>query len=355
MALGFDSDDTSFEELNDSIIEKLKTCKIYEQPEGWVIEYPQFAKVADQQMHTFWAWDEPDVENDVQDLRVRMSDAERHAITETLKLFTLYEMHVGDDYWSGRIMRKFKRPEIQRMASMFSCVEFNSHAPFYNQVNERLFIDTEEFYSEWKEDEVLSERMSMIEDVTRNKNDVISTAAFSFAEGAILYTNFAFFKHFQSQECGKDLIKNVNRGIDLSVGDENLHAIGGALLHNQIRSEVNDSLTQAERNFIDETIYTLAQNVFAHECLIIGKLFEKGELNGVTKENMINFVRHRINLCLQQIQLQPIFTDEEITDTFIESWFYKDINSLSLHDFFTGNGNEYNINWNEAKFGEVWK
>lgn len=340
--------------INDSIIQKLKKCKIYQQPEGWVIEYPQFSAIADQQMHTFWAWDEPDVENDVQDLRVRMSDAERHAITENLKLFTLYEMHIGDDYWSGRVMKKFKRPEIQRMGSMFSAVEYNSHAPFYNQVNERLFLDTEEFYSEWKQDKVLAARMKMIEEVTRDKNDLISTAAFSFAEGAILYTNFAFFKHFQSQECGKDLIKNVNRGIDLSVGDENLHAIGGAMLHNQIRKEASEWLTQEEQNYMDEIIYKLASDVFEHEKLIIKSLFSKGDLTGITEENLVNFVRHRINLCLTQIGLTPIFTDEEITDTFIESWFYKDINSLSLHDFFAGNGNEYNINWTEAKFGSVW-
>lgn len=339
--------------LNDSIIKKLETCNIYKQPEGWVIEYPQFAKIADQQMHTFWPWDEPEVENDVQDLRVRMTDSEKHAVIETLKLFTLYEMHVGDDYWTGRIMKKFKRPELQRMASFNAAVEFNSHAPFYNQVNERLFLDNEEFYSEWKEDAVLSERMAMIEEYARDKNDLISTAAFSFIEGAVLYVNFAFFKHFQSQECGKDLIKNVNRGIDLSVSDENLHAIGGAMLSNQLREEVEPLLNQDERNFIDETIYAIAKRVFEHECLIIDKLFSKGAITGITKENMVNFVRHRVDLCLKQLNMETMF-ENDITDNFIESWFYKGINSLSLHDFFAGNGNEYNINWNEQRFGLVW-
>ena len=197
-------------------------------------------------------------------------------------------------------------------------------------------------------------RMEMIEKYARNPNDIISTAAFSFAEGAILYTNFAFFKHFQSQDCGKDLIKNVNRGIDLSVGDENLHAVGGALLSNTLRKEVDPQLTEQERQFIEDGIYEVARMVFQHECQIIDKLFEVGELGGITKDNMINFVRHRVDLCLKQLNLLPIFEDE-ITDTFVEGWFYKGINSLSLHDFFTGNGNEYNINWNESKFGEVWK
>ena len=178
-------------------------------------------------MHTFWPWDEPSVENDIQDLRVNLTPAEYNGIITTLKLFTLYEMHVGDDYWTGRIMRKFKRPELQRCASMFSAVEFNSHAPFYNKINELLFLDNEDFYSSWKTSEALTKRMEFIDTYAAHENDLISAGAFSFVEGAVLYSSFAFIKHFQAQECGKDLMKNICRGINLSVADENTHAVAG--------------------------------------------------------------------------------------------------------------------------------
>lgn len=340
--------------VNASIIEKLKSCPIYGEPEGWVIEYPQFDKIANEQMHTFWPWDEPEVENDVQDLRVRMTEAERYAVTENLKLFTLYETHVGDDYWSGRIMKKFKRPEIQRMASFFSAVEFNSHAPFYNQVNEFLFLDNEEFYASWKQNPVMVDRMEFIGKHASNKNDLISTAAFSFIEGAILYSSFAFFKHFQSQDCGKDLIKNVCRGINLSVGDENTHAIGGALLFKQLWTEVEDKLTQREKEYVVESVYEIAKSVKEHEYPIIDRLFEKGELGGITRDNLKNFAMHRVDLCLEQLGLESLYK-EDITEDFIASWFYKDINSVSFHDFFSGSGSEYNIDWREDKFGSVWE
>lgn len=339
--------------LNESIISKLKKCPLYRKPEGWVIEYPQFDKLADEQMHTFWPWSEPEVENDVQDLRVRMTDAEKHAVTENLKLFTLYEMHVGDDYWTGRIMKRFKRPEIQRMASFFSAVEFNSHAPFYNQVNELLFLDNEDFYGSWKADPVLTERMEMIEKYASDKNDLISTAAFSFIEGAVLYSSFAFFKHFQSQECGKDLIKNVCRGINLSVGDENTHAVGGAMLHTQLWKEVEEHLTEEEKKFVKESIYLVAKTTYEHECKIAEKLFERGDLGGITKNNLFNFIMHRVDLCLKQLNMSPIYEDI-IGEDFIASWFYKDINAVAFHDFFSGNGKEYNIDWVEERFGTVW-
>lgn len=320
---------------------------IFNKPVGWIIEYPEFQKLADEQMHTFWPWDEPEVENDVQDVRVLMAEPERHGLMETLKLFTHYEMHAGDDYWTGRIMNTFHRPEIQRMASMFSAVELNSHAPFYNRINELLYVDTEEFYGEYERDPILKERMRFIGEVIDAEDIRLSLAGFSFIEGAVLYSSFAFLKHFQAQECGKDLIKNICRGINLSVADENTHAVGGALLFKRACEE--EPLYGNEKAYI----YDMAKEVYRHEEQIIEKLFSKGDIKGITKTNLQDFVKHRVNLCLNQLGLESLYDDSEL-DGFVASWFYKNINSVQFHDFFTGSGSEYNIKWTEQKFGEVW-
>lgn len=322
---------------------------IYDAPEGWIVEYPQFAALADEQMHTFWPWDEPEVENDIQDIRVSAPEAEYKAIVDILKLFAHYERFAGDDYWAGRIMKNFKRPEIQRMASMFSAVEMNSHAPFYNRINELLYLDTEEFYTSWKASDVLSKRMSFIGSYVEEKSDLISVGAFSFIEGAVLYSSFAFLKHFQSEKCGKDLMKNICRGINLSVADENAHAVGGALLFQELIKESS----QAEVDVAHLLMKDIAQTVFDHESEIIDMIFSHGDIKGITKENLKDFVAHRVNLCLENLGVEKIFDDSTL-DGFIESWFYENISSVQFHDFFTGNGSEYNINWKEDRFGEVW-
>lgn len=337
--------------MEDVILEKVKGCNIYKQPEGWIIEYPHYAQLADQQMHVFWPWDEPKVENDVQDLRVKMTEEEKHGILTTLKLFTLYEMHVGDDYWSGRIMKKFKRPEIQRMASMFSNVEFNSHAPFYNRINELLFLDNEEFYSSWKHTPSLKRRMDFIDRYANHENDLISAAAFSFIEGAVLYSSFAFIKHFQAQDCGKDLIKNVCRGVDQSVGDENMHAIGGAMLFKDLYKEAN--FTQEEKNYIYDIISAIGREVYLHEEEIIDITFGEDNISGAKKQQWKDFAKSRVNLGMKELGLEPIFTGE--LDDFVNSWFYNNINSVKLHDFFTGHGSEYNLKVNKQAFGNVWR
>ena len=323
--------------------------KILDTPVGWVIEYPEFSDLADQQMHTFWPWDEPEVENDIQDVRVHMTEAEQHGLITVLKLFTLYEMFAGDDYWAGFVMDKFKRPEIQRMASLFSAVEFNSHAPFYNKINELLYLDTEEFYSDAVQDPVMKDRMDFINKYVSNTEDIpLSLGAFSFIEGAVLYSSFAFIKHFQAQECGKDKIKNICRGINLSVADENTHAVGSALLYRHLYND----LSKDEQIRYDEQMIGIAEAVQDHEFAIIDRIFEKGEIQGITAQQMKDFVKHRVQLCLSNLGV-VVYTEEEL-DNFVATWFYTNINSVQFHDFFTGSGSEYHIDWDEQTFGEVW-
>ena len=163
-----------------------KTLPLYQNQEGWIIKYPEFSKIADEQMHTFWPWDEPAVDNDIQDLRTKLDQGELHGLTEVLKLFTLYERRVGEDYWSRRVTRTFDRPEILRMSTLFSAVEENSHAPFCNKVNEVLYLDNEEFYQSWKESEALSARISFVAKSASDPDDAKSFAAFTFIEGSVL-------------------------------------------------------------------------------------------------------------------------------------------------------------------------
>lgn len=329
--------------------ELYKTLPMYQSQEGWIIKYSKFAELADEQMHTFWPWDEPAVDNDIQDLRVRLTPGELNGITTVLKLFTIYERKVGEDYWAGRIAKTFGRPEINRMAMMFSAVEGNSHAPFYNKVNEVLYLDNEEFYASWKESEELSKRIEFVGKSVGDPDDAKSFAAFTFIEGSVLYSSFAYLKHFQSQECGKDLMRNICRGVDLSVADEHTHSVGGALLFNTLCKEMKEKYAIDIRALLKDEIEKMAKSVFDHECGIIDLIF-KEEIKGITADQLRNFVAHRVNLCLQNLGYDPIL---EVEDTSVEKWFYQSINGRKFHDFFTGSGSEYNINWDRSAFN-VW-
>jgi len=312
--------------------------------ESFVVEYPQAVDFANKQLKIFWLPDEIKVEKDVQDILVNMSPAEKHGVITTLRLFTLYELKAGAEYWGGRFMRLFPRPEMMRMASAFSMFELAVHKPFYNKINELLHLNTDDFYLSYATDPVLSERMAFIDGIVSDKDPLTSLAGFSMVEGAILYSSFAFLKHFQSK--GKNKLNNVVRGINFSVRDENLHSMGGAWAFKQLMEEVAPDEVRVRE--IENKIKEVALKISEHESRIIDMIFEKGEIVGISKEQMSQFVESRINVCLSQLGLSPLFAKKE--EDAISSWFYKGINDYVFNDFFQGASKEYHRNWDETGF-----
>jgi len=321
----------------------------------YTIDYPEAVEFASTQMDVFWHPDEIEVEKDLHDLKTNFTEAEYHGVVTTLKLFTLYEQVIGKEYWSGRVAKIFPRPDIERMANCFSFFEINIHAPFYNKLNEVLGLDTDEFYSSYVEDPILKSRMDWIDRAVAkprdNEFDILeSLGTFSIIEGAILYSNFAFLKHFQSE--GKNKLVNVTAGINFSVRDENLHSEGGAWLFNTLLRECLELniLTKEDVVRLQDNIVTTCHQILEHESRIIDMIFEKGHIKGVTDKQLKNFVESRLDLCLEQLQFQKIFKPHYNP---IKDWFYKNINSAKMHDFFIRLGSEYNRNWSENGF--IWE
>lgn len=309
----------------------------------YTVDYPQAVGYAEAQDNIFWTAKEIEMDKDIHDLKTNLTEAELHGVTTVLKLFTLYELHVGNEYWLDYVRTTFPRPEIQRMASVFGMFELNVHAPFYDKLNEVMGLKTDEFYSSYAQDEVLSSRMRWLEREFSSKDPLYITALGSITEGAILYSNFAFLKHFQAE--GKNKLMNMTAGINFSVRDENLHSEAGAWIHKELKKEMG--LDELDYRKYERKIITACEKVYEHESRIIDMIFDKGDIKGITANQMNNFIQSRINVCLSQLDIEPLYKVEYDP---ISKWFYKNINSGSLHDFFTKQGNNYTRDWSEAKF-----
>jgi ribonucleotide reductase beta subunit family protein with ferritin-like domain len=308
-----------------------------------IVQYPEAIKFADEQLKVFWLPDEIKVEKDIQDVLTNFTEAEKHAAITTLKLFSIYETHIGDEWWSGRFKQMFPYASIHRMAAVFSMFELAVHSPFYNKINELLNIDTPEFYLTYLDSPALCERVKYIGKMIKHENDAVALAAFSLIEGVILYSSFAFLKHYQSQ--GKNKLANVVRGINFSVRDENLHSLAGAWAF-KIKTQ---DCTKEELEKIKELVIETSNQILEHEKQIISMLFEKGKIEGITATQIENFVKSRINECLNNLGFKSI---HEISYNPIAEYFYKGINDYQFNDFFAGIGREYNRNWSEVDF--VW-
>ena len=313
-------------------------------PDETLVElYPEPVEFARKQLEIFWLPDEIKVEKDIQDILVNMTESEKHGVITTLKLFTLYELKAGSEYWGGRFKQQFLRPEFQRMASVFSMFELAIHKPFYQKINELLHLHTDEFYNSYVEDETLRKRIAFIGDIINHPNPLYSLAGFSFIEGAVLYSSFAFLKHFQS--AGKNKLLNISRGINFSVRDENIHAVAGAWVFKQLKEEAD--LDLEERVMLAKSVENMAQIVYEHECRVIDMVFEKGEIEGITSLQMKRFVESRINQCMHELGYEKLF---EVEYNPIAEWFYKGINGFTFNDTFSGVGNSYVRTWDDASF-----
>lgn len=328
----------------------MKTPRMRQAKEAYTFDYDTAVEFAEQQRSIFWLPEEIDVEKDVQDIRVNMTESESHGVLTTLKLFTLYELRAGTEYWGDRIMKAFPRPDIQMMSSAFSFFELNVHAPFYNKLNEALGVNTDDFYLSYKDDPTLKNRMDNVVGIVFGEDDspealLKSLAGFSFVEGVVLYSAFAFLKHFQSQ--GKNKIINVVSGIDFSVRDENLHALGGAWLFRQYIHELDDCGYKLDKVKLHKEILEIAETLRNNEYVIVDMLFEKGGMTGITARQLKNFIDSRVDLCLENLGFEKI---HKPTYNPISKWFYNGINAIKVHDFFAKLGSEYNRDWNEKAF-----
>ena len=314
----------------------------------FTVDYPEAVEFADEQAEHFWPHNEVKVHKDKQDILVNMTEAERHGTITTLKLFTLYEQIIGDEFWLNFVFKKFPRPaDIQPMAALFAAMELQVHAKFYAKINEELGLATDEFYTEYLDDPDLKARIDYLEGTLYGKDDLRALGAFTFGEGAILYSSFAFLKHFQSQ--GKNKLLNVVSGINFSARDENLHAEAAAWLFRTLKQELYDAgeIDDEYINELEADIYSAAHTVFEHEKVIIGKIFEKGKMEGITSTQLEHFAQSRINLCLRNLGMQPIY---HIEYNPVGEWFYKGINGYQMQDFFSSQGNQYSRGWHKESF-----
>lgn len=311
----------------------------------YTFDYPQALSFAEKQNEIFWLADEIEVEKDIHDLKTNFTEAEYHGVLTTLKLFTQYELHVGNEYWGNKIMNLFPRPDIQRMANCFSFFELNVHAPFYNKINELLGLATDEFFSSYTKDPVLKNRMSWIGRQVDQEDVLKSLGSFSMLEGAVLFSSFAFLKHFQSE--GKNKLVNITTGINFSIRDENLHCQGGAWLFRTLLDEMK--LPQDEIIKLNKYFIKVVEKIYEHECKIVDMIFEKGNMKGITDIQLKNFVESRLDVCLEYLGFDKHFKP---TYNPIAKWFYKNINTSLMVDFFSRMSNEYNRDWSESKF--IW-
>ena len=132
---------------------------------------------------------------------------------------------------------------------------------------------------------------------------------------------------------------------------ETLHGLFASGLYNiyiDEYQEENKEVFKSYYNNLKEEINVIVDKVIEIEDNIIDFIFrETDSINGVKPEDLHKFIRDRTNKVLVDIKLEPKYKD---TDNSVNEWFYKGVNSLTLHDFFSTNSSQYRRNWKVEGF-----
>lgn len=318
--------------------------------ESYRLCYPEIVRLADQQLEDkLWFHSEMKVELDRLQLKFELTSEQKHAVLYVLRMFLQYELIVGEEFWIGRVMKAFPRPEIARAASIVAMVELAVHAPFYDKINVVLGLDKDEDYVAYKEDEELVERRRWLAEALSDEDDISAVLAFGLTETQLLFSSFSILKSFQSN--GYNKIPVVVRGTNQSAIDEDHHGLIAAEIINTYYEELGVSLYEDKPRYnkLIDAICVATD----HEDRVIDNAIPGDSLNGVLKSHYKQYIRHRANIYLNRLGCPNYF---EIGECSIVDWFEKNTVAYKQIDFFTpGLGSEYSSAWDAQALVSAWK
>src|SRR6056300_1906469 len=270
-------------------------------------EYPvYFTEGWLKQAQAFWLYTEIPMQGDIKDWNENLSEEEKHLIGNILLGFAQTECAVSD-YWTTMVTKWFPKHEIKQMAMMFGSQE-TIHATAYSYLNESLGLeDFEAFLHE----PATAERFENLAEVSNNytyedlKNNpearaevARSLAIFSaFTEGVALYSSFAVLYSFQM----RNKLKGIGQQMKWSVRDESLHSRMGCQLFRHMCDEYPELLEQCK-----DSIEEASKLIIDLESKFIDKMFEMGDLENLSSDDLKEFIKDRTNQKLQELGYEPI-------------------------------------------------
>ena len=309
-------------------------------------EYPEYYTEGWlKQAQAFWLHTEIPMSGDVKDWNEKLTPEEKHLVGNILLGFAQTECAVSD-YWTQKVVSWFPKHEIQQMAMMFGSQE-TIHAVAYSYLNETLGLEN---FEAFLHEPATAERFDNL--VAYNGTDPIgigrSLAIFSaFAEGVSLYSAFAVLYSFQL----RNLLKGIGQQMKWSVRDESLHSRMGCQLFRHMCDENKELLEDCR-----EDIILAAETMVDLEEKYIDKMFEKGDVEGISAHDVKQFIRKRTNEKLTELgylDLGSYFSYEEDSAGNLD-WFYHLTGGHTHTDFFAIRPTDYSKANEGEDFEDIW-
>ena len=304
-----------------SLLETRDYYKPFDHP--WMFDYYS------QQNQMHWFPEDVPLHNDVKDWQT-LDNNEKNLLTQIFRLFTQSDVDVSSGY-VDRYMRIFKKPEARMMMGAFNNME-SIHQHAYS-----LLLDTvgmpEIEYKAFSEYEAMADKHEYVDAVRVSKGDKGSIAKAlaiysAFTEGLQLFSSFIVLLNFP--RFGK--MKGMGQIITYSIRDESLHVEAMTKLFREFIQENLDIWTD---DFKKE-IYQACREMVELEDRFLDLVFEMGDIDGLTKKEMQQYIRYIADRRLLQLGLKPNY---KIKDNPI-GWL-DDVLGVEHQNFFEGRATTY--------------
>ena len=294
-------------------------------------EYPQAFEFYKNQHRAHWLADEVPLASDLNDWRLNLNESEKNLIGNILKSFAQTEVHVND-YWSSKISQWFPKPEVVAMASSFGAFEA-IHAEAYARLNDELGLDN---FQAFMEDEASRNKIERLLETPSEtiEEKALALAIFSaFTEGVNLFSSFAILMSFQL----RNMLKGTGQIVEWSVRDESLHSTAGCWLFRTLMQESPELDTVEMRNNVIEACNISVKLEFD----FIDKAFEMGEIEGLNKDQLKNFIKARANDKMKELGYNPVYNDLDPALLKQMEWFGHLTSGKTHQDFFANRVTDY--------------
>ncbi|MEL6254313.1 MAG: ribonucleotide-diphosphate reductase subunit beta [Bacteroidota bacterium] len=298
-------------------------------------EYPEVLQFTDAINKSFWVHSEVDFTADVQDFHSYLGENDKEVVKRSLLAIAQIEVAVKS-FW-GDLYHHFPKPEFNGLGSTFAECEFR-HSEAYSRLLEVLGYNSE--FEKLLNTPVIRERIDYLSNALRHtKSEDKKKYVFSLILFSILIENVSLFSQFAiilSFTRFKGVMKNISNIIAWTSVDEQIHANAGIFIVNTIRKEFPDF-------FNEETVAELREIVadsIEVEGRILDWIFEGGEIDNISKDNLLNFMKFRVDDSLSKIGLEKLFFVSEFNYQPMV-WFEEEVFANSLDDFFAKRPVEY--------------
>ena len=291
-----------------------------------------------------WLHTEVPMAEDVKDWKKKLTNEEKHFLTNIFRFFTQGDIDVAGGYVKN-YLPYFPQPEIRMMLMGFAAREA-LHIAAYSHLIETLGMP-ESTYNEFLEYEEMKDKHDYVTELSSKNGDKASTAAHiavfsAFTEGMQLFSSFIMLLNFPRH----GLMKGMGQIVTWSIVDETQHAESMIRL---FRTYIEEN-KEIWNDTLKEKIYSIAEKMVELEDKFIDLAFSQGDMRDLNSIDVKKYIRYIADRRLISLGMKGIFKVKKNPLPWVEEM----INAPVHGNFFENRVTDYAKGALKGSWEDVW-